>query len=639
MRLTRIVVLVACVSVCARAEKREVGQLVLDNVPEVPARISERAWQYQSARGATFLDWDPSGEGMLIATRFGDTAQVHHVAMPEGDRQQLTFFREPVSEALYAKKPGDRGFFFRMDSGGGEFYQYYWFERATGRHTLVTDGKARNEGLLASHAGARLAYSSTLRNGKDTDVYVMNGIDGRSAKRVLEAEGAWRALDWSPDDSKLLVRRYVSINESYLWIVDLVTGEKKQVNEKPGEKIAYGQGGFARKGGGLYLVTDEGSEFRRLLKLDPASGKREVVSPSASWDVEDLALSEDGAFIAYTMNEGGTSGLFLQATNAKTPVRIALPKGVVGSLAFDPASKRLALTMQAAQSPSDVFVVDLKTKKLVRWTQSEVGGINPAAFVAPELVTVKSFDGRALSGWYYRPRAEKAKAPVIVQIHGGPEAQSLASWSPLVQYWVLELGAAVLLPNVRGSSGYGKSFLLLDNGDKREESVEDLGAFLDWIGTRAELDAKRVAVYGGSYGGYMVLAALIRFADRIKCGVDLVGISSFVSFLERTESYRRDLRRAEYGDERDPAMRKKLIDISPLTHAKMIKAPLFVAQGKNDPRVPVGEAEQIVKSVRDNGSPVWYLLARDEGHGFQKRGNRDAFTNAVALFFEEYLLK
>jgi dipeptidyl aminopeptidase/acylaminoacyl peptidase len=317
-----------------------------------------------------------------------------------------------------------------------------------------------------------------------------------------------------------------------------------------------------------------------------------------------------------------------------------LPTGVIARLKFDRQSKRLGFTLSTAQSTADVYSVDVKTRALTRWTESEVGGLDPATFVAPERVRYPSFDGRMIDAWYYRPRRSDAKKlPVVISIHGGPEAQATAAFNPTVQYWVNELSVAVLQPNVRGSAGYGKSFLKLDNAAKREDSVADIGALLDWIAKRPELDGERVAVFGGSYGGYMVLASLEHFSERLRCGVEIVGISNFVTFLEHTESYRRDLRRAEYGDERDPELRKLLIAISPTTNASKIKRQLFVAQGQNDPRVPAGEAEQIVKAVRAGGGPVWYVLAKDEGHGFQKKVNRDYFTDAVSRFFEEYLLK
>jgi dipeptidyl aminopeptidase/acylaminoacyl peptidase len=638
----RTLLLLLALTAPAHAQKREVGQLVYDGIPEVPRRIGERAQQYQAARGATFLDWDPAG-GMLVATRFADTNQVHHVDAPGGDRRQLTFQREPVTEAHIGKARADKGFFFRMDQGGGEFYQYFWFDRATGAAQLVTDGKSRNESFLPANGGGRFAFASTLRNAKDFDIYVMDGFDGQSVKRTRECEGQWGPWDWSADDGKLLLHHYVSIEESYLFVQDLATGVTAPVNEQPGKKINYGAGVFARKGAQLYFTSDEDSQFLRLWQSSLDGKKKEVISPAIDWDVSALAISPDGAWLAYTVNEAGRSQLYLAATAApKKAMRVELPSGVVVSrLRFDPKSQRVAFSLSTAQSLGDAYTVDVKTRKLTRWTFSEVGGLNPSVFVTPELVKLKSFDQLEISAWYYKPRAADAghKAPVILSIHGGPEGQATAAFSAQIQYWVNELGAAVVVPNVRGSSGYGKKFLTLDDGMKREDSVKDIGEVLSWIGERPELDKARIGVYGGSYGGYMVLATMFRFPERLRCGVDIVGISNFVSFLEHTEAYRRDLRRAEYGDERNPEMRRFLLSIAPLKNAEKIVKPLFVAQGKNDPRVPASEAEQIVSTVRGRGGKVWYLLARDEGHGFQKKTNRDAFSDAMTLFFEENLLK
>jgi dipeptidyl aminopeptidase/acylaminoacyl peptidase len=246
---------------------------------------------------------------------------------------------------------------------------------------------------------------------------------------------------------------------------------------------------------------------------------------------------------------------------------------------------------------------------------------------------------RQIPAFVYKPAASGDRLPVIISIHGGPEGQSRPYFSSTTQYWVNELGCAVIFPNVRGSTGYGKTWLALDNGFNREESVQDIGALLDWIATQPDLDPARVAVFGGSYGGYMVLASMTTYPDRIKCGVDVVGISNFVTFLENTQDYRRDLRRVEYGDERDPAMREFLLKISPTNNAAKIRSPLFVAQGENDPRVPASEARQIVQAVADNGIPVWTMFAKDEGHGFRKKNNRDYFMWSTILFFENFLLK
>jgi dipeptidyl aminopeptidase/acylaminoacyl peptidase len=317
-----------------------------------------------------------------------------------------------------------------------------------------------------------------------------------------------------------------------------------------------------------------------------------------------------------------------------------LPPGQMGGLSWHESGKEVAFTLSWARSPADAYSFEPATGRLERWTESETGGLNPATFAEPELVRWKSFDGKAISGFLYKPKATfTGRRPVIISIHGGPESQSRPGFGGSQNFWPNELGVARLLPNVRGSSGYGKTFLKLDNGALREDSVRDIGALLDWIKTRDDLDPDRVMVTGGSYGGYMTLAVATHYPDRIRCALDVVGISSFVTFLERTEAYRRDLRRVEYGDERDPKMREFLTRISPVSNAAKIARPLFVAHGRNDPRVPYTEAEQIVETVRRNGTPVWYLLADNEGHGFAKKENADFYFYATIRFLQETVRK
>lgn len=311
---------------------------------------------------------------------------------------------------------------------------------------------------------------------------------------------------------------------------------------------------------------------------------------------------------------------------------------------FSPDGLHVGFALSAANSPSDIYSVDLEHQLVERWTTSEIGGLDASTFVTPELVRFPTFDKiggkpRTIPAFYYRPRPNgSAKAPVVIQIHGGPESQARPVFSADIQFLVNELGVAVLVPNVRGSDGYGRSYLQLDNGFKREDSVKDMGALLDWIATRPELDSKRVGVHGGSYGGYMVLASMTHYNDRLRAGIDVVGISNFLTFLEHTESYRRDLRRVEYGDERDARMNAFLAKISPTANAKNITMPLFVAAGANDPRVPASEGQQIVDTVRKNGGEVWFLEFKDEGHGFRKKPNVDFFREATMQFWIEHLI-
>ncbi|HLB83381.1 MAG TPA: prolyl oligopeptidase family serine peptidase, partial [Steroidobacteraceae bacterium] len=452
----------------------------------------------------------------------------------------------------------------------------------------------------------------------------------------------WGALDWSPDDTRLAVQEFVSINESYLWVADVATGEKTRVTPKvKGELVSYGGAQWSADGKGLWVTTDRDSEFKRLAYLDLASGKHRYYTTEIRWDVDLFDLSPDGRTIAVVTNEDGIGRLrLIDAASGEARLVAALPVGVIGSLEWHENGKDLGLSLSSARSPSDMYSIDAATGKVERWTESETGGLNAANFVEPELVRWKSFDGRTISGFLYKPAAKFAgRRPVVINIHGGPESQFQPAFLGRSNYYLDELGVAVLFPNVRGSSGYGKSYLRLDNGRLREDSVKDIGTLIDWIGTRPDLDASRIMVTGGSYGGYMTLASATHFDAKLRASLAVVGVSNFVTFLENTEDYRRDLRRAEYGDERDPAMREFLLSIAPLNNASKITKPLFVVQGKNDPRVPYTESEQMVATIRKNQGPVWYLLADDEGHGFAKKSNQDFQFYATVEFIRRYLLE
>ncbi|MHC4648640.1 MAG: S9 family peptidase, partial [Planctomycetota bacterium] len=402
---------------------------------------------------------------------------------------------------------------------------------------------------------------------------------------------------------------------------------------------------WAFKAKGIFLTCDEDSEFRRLKYYDLGKKTFTDLTGDIEWDVEEIAVSKQRDKLAFTTNEDGISRLYIVDTRTKKHKQIpGIPAGEVYGLKFHPDGNQLAMVVNTPQTPGDVFVLEFRGNCLERWTYSEVGGLNTELFVVPDLIHYETFDKvdgkpRMVPAFYYKPRKAAPAYPVLVYIHGGPESQHVPYFSSTRQYYVNELGIAVIAPNIRGSAGYGKTYLKLDNGYKREDSVKDIGRLLDWIINQPELDSSRIAVMGGSYGGYMVLASMIHYNDRLKCGIDVVGISNFVTFLENTKDYRRDLRRAEYGDERDPQMREFLTKISPTSSAARITKPIFIAQGFNDPRVPVGESEQIVSAVRQNGGAVWYMLAKDEGHGFRKKTNRDYYNNAAVLFLEEHLLK
>ena len=510
--------------------KREVaGNRTSENVPAIPAELVEQLNRYQNTRGAALAGWTKNG-CLLIGTRFADTAQAHRVCQPLGMREQLTFYPEPVAGLTPAPARAARdGFVFAKDKGGDEFSQLYWFDEATRSTTLLTDGKrSQNGGTVLNRDGSLMAYSSTSRNGTDRDVWVRDTRTGQ-ARVVVTAGGSWTPLDFSPDGKELLVSRYVSISESYPGAVNLETG-KLELFPVEGGKAAFGGFLYAPDGKGVYFVSDEPvngkpSEFLTLRHHDIASGELAELSGHIPWDVEGFEISEDGKHLAYATNEDGIGKLHVIALPSHKPVALPeLPVGVLGGFDFSPDGKRIAVTLNTATSPSDVYVAEPGAKQWVRWTQSEVGGLDTSKFVAPALVRYPTFDQvdgkpRTIPAFLYKPANPKSgKLPVIISIHGGPEGQSTPAFSANTQFLVNELGAAVLVPNVRGSSGYGKTYLSLDNAAKREDSVKDIGALLDWIATQPDLDASRVGVMGGSYGGYMVLASLMHYSDRIKAG-------------------------------------------------------------------------------------------------------------------------
>ena len=617
------------------------SNLVSEGIPEIPTQIRDRLKQYRNVRTASLVDWLPRSEGMLIATRFGETHQIHWVKEPGGARHQLTFFEEPVSGAAASPNPEIDGFLLRLDVGGSELYQIFFFDLRRGSYRMLTDGRSRNGGFLWANQGDRFVFYTTQRNGRDFDLHIRSPGELGSTP-VLEAGGNWSALDWAPDDCELLVSRFISANESQLHILDLRSGVSRRLDSSP-EKVAYAGALYAKDGRGIYFSSDRGGEFITLRYHDLKSGKTHPLTHHIPWNVETFTLSDDGRYLAFTTNEDGISRLRTLETETLREMPLPeLPVGQVSGLRFRPGKEQLAMVLNTPKAPGDVYSLNLADGALVRWTFSEVGGLRTEELIEPELIRFATFDEvdgqrRTIPAFYYRPRG-RGPFPVLIDIHGGPEAQARPTFRATIQYYLQEKAIAILQPNVRGSTGYGKSYMQLDDGYRREDALRDIGALLDWIAARPELDSDRVGVLGGSYGGYMVLAAMVRYGDRLRAGAESVGISHFVTFLENTKGYRRDLRRKEYGDESDPEMRAFLHRISPLTNAAKITKPLFVVQGLNDPRVPVAQSEQMIEVIQSNKGTVWYLLAKDEGHGFRKKSNRDHLSSAVALFIDKHLL-
>jgi len=626
------------------------GQLILQDVPDIPAALVDRLNQYQNVRYASFLDWARNGKSIYIRTRFGDVSQVHKVQAAGGARQQLTWFQEPVGEV--SRRNNSDELAITLDQGGGEQDQIYLFNPETASKTRVTTAGSRNRLIRWSKDGKLMAFQSTRRNGRSNDLWMMNPDRPDSAKLLLEApDGTWLGpADFSRDSKYLLVQQFLNVSDSRIYVLDLKSGELLLRAGGPDYPTANRAVSFDRVGQGFYYITNARGRAAELAwrSFDPAATAVYITS-DIPWDVTEFAVSDNGKRGAFTTNEEGMSRLYLLDTRKGqfAPVN-RIPVGIVSNLQFSPDSRQLAMSLNTAQSPNDVYVLTLanspkKAKSMSRWTFSEVGGLDTRSFIEPQLVRYPTFDlvengPRSVPAFIYRPKS-RGPNPVIIFVHGGPESQYRPEFSSRIQMWIAELDAAVIAPNIRGSTGYDIEYLMLDDGEKREDAVRDIGALLDWIATQPDLDANRVAIYGASYGGYIVLASAVRYSDRLKAGIDVVGISNFVTFLENTEDYRRELRRQEYGDERLPEMRSLLEQMSPLNHVERIDIPLLVVQGRNDPRVPASESEQIVSAMRERGQPVWYIEALNEGHGYNRKENIDVYEQATVLFLQKYLVR
>ncbi|KQN19420.1 peptidase S9 [Sphingomonas sp. Leaf33] len=612
---------------------RQVGTATLQNVPEIPADVRAAVQRYQNSRAAQFEDWLPDGS-MLIATRFGATQQIHHVARPGGARTQITFADEPVADARVI--PGSDRFVLTRDTGGDEWFQLY-ARGLTGTATQLTTPGTRNQSPVFSADGRMLAWAQATKGSAAYTIYATDPTAGGAPRALYRADGSVGPADIAPDKSRLIFVRSLSNREDQLFELNLANGQATRIAPNAAEAVYQGPR-YLPGGTRIIAISDTGNDTRQLVEIDIATGAVTVVTPGLKWDVESFDLTKDGRVLAYAVNEDGFSRVVVQdrVTRRALPQPV-VPKGVLTALKFSRDGRQLAIGLTSATSAGDVWSWDVTGAALTRWTTSELGDLDPARLAEPELIRFKSFDGLSVPAFVYRPKgiAPGTKTPVIIDIHGGPEAQTRPVWNYGAQYFSDVLKATVILPNVRGSDGYGRRYLNLDNAEKREDSVKDIGALLDWIGTQPGLDARRVAVYGQSYGGYMSLAVMTHYSDRLVGGVERYGISNWTTFLENTEAYRRDNRRAEYGDERDLKMQAVFAKISPMANIGRITKPMLVMQGANDPRVPQSESDQVVARLRQNGNETWYVLFADEGHGFLKKPNNDLRREVETLFLRK----
>ncbi len=623
--------------------------LVLNGVPPISARLAQALAPYGEFRAHAMLSWHPKRREVLVRRRLGETDQVHLVANPGAAPEALTDFPDAVPDARFEPTKGDCLVFIRAE-GGNEAYRLYREDLPGRAVTALSPEGERVSDFAWWRRGGRLVYATQPvdRNNPArevrTSVHVIDPRKPASDKVIARlAGGGWFDFQFSEDGKRLAFVQYLSASESYLWVMDVASGRHWRVTRPVrGARAAYANPRFSRDGRALFATSDRGSEFKRLVRIELPGGRERPLTAHIAHDVDGFELSFDANRIAFTTNEDGASVLrFIDLSTLKELPRPPLIPGVIGSLQWRPGHDEVAFTVSSARTAGDVFSYDLGKNQVTRWTNGNSPHVNTSAFAEPHTIGWKSFDGRTITGLEYQPSPTRfpGRRPVLVMLHGGPESQARPRFIGRNNYLVDELGVTLIYPNVRGSEGFGKTFLTLDDGRKREDAVKDIGALLDWIAKQPDLDASRVSVAGASYGGYMALAAAVHFSGRIASAIDVVGISDFASFLERTESYRRSLRRAEYGDERDPGMRGFLESISPLTHADRISKPLLVAQGANDPRVPASEAEKIVTSLERRGKPVWYILAKNEGHGFARKANADFLFYATVEFLRQTLLR
>ncbi|WP_135533550.1 S9 family peptidase [Halostella pelagica] len=610
----------------------------------------ERYLNVRKAYGASF---DPEGERLAFLLDTVGVPQVWTLDEAGAWPEQRTFYDERVTFVSWSPERDE--LVFGMDEGGDERTQFFRLDAADGTVSALTEtpeSKHRWGGW--SHDGERFAFASNRRNEAVFDVYVQARDEaGDDATLVHEGDG-WLSLGgWSPDDDRLIVHEAHSSFDHDLHVLDLGSGDLTHLTPET-DDVRYRSTEWAPDGDALYLVTDEGSDTLYLARLDLDTREIDVVEDGGQWNVDGVALDDETGRLAYSRNVDGYTELTVAELVNETDIDEFpdpdLPGGVCGGVDFGPDAERFAITANGDATNPNVYVVDVETGEAERWTDAPTAGIPRESFRESELVRVESSgvdesrqsdrgpvtDERLeVPGFFTLPEvADAGETPVIVDIHGGPASQRRPSFNGVKQYF-LNRGYAVFEPNVRGSSGYGREYTHLDDVHKRMDSVADVKACVEWLRDHPAVNPDRIVAKGGSYGGFMVLACLTEYPDLWAAGVDIVGIANFVTFLENTGDWRRELREAEYGSLDDD--REFLAEISPINNIENIEAPLFVLHGENDPRVPVGEAEQIADRAVDQGVPVRTLIFEDEGHGFTKLENRIEAYSAIADFLDEHV--
>lgn len=609
-------------------------------VPPVPASLVSDVAPYTQTYGLPLAGWDPVKREIWLKG-LSSVTWISKVKSPG---------TSPETSSIYIQSPGIYDVYFQpqykylaytKDTDGNETFQLYMYEINGGDSKQLSDGKSRNTEPVWSNAGDQIVYSSSPLGADGVNLRVLNPFQPKTDRLLVQSSGSYlKAFAWSPDDKQVVFCDFLSNTASTLWLIEVSSGNKVLLSPRTDEVEFYDYPQFTKDGKGVLVLTDHDSDVRRIARIDLTSHKFTYVPSGSRWDVDEFQVSPDGKTIVFTTNEDGISRLHLfDVITSKEILAPATPLGVISDLKWHSNSTDLAFNFKSPRAANDVYAISLQTGKAELWAKSVANGVDPEKFALPELIHWSSFDKCNLSGFLYRPPVRfTGKRPVIIDIHGGPEEQYRPTFGYEHNYFLNELGVVKIYPNVRGSSGYGKKFLQLDNGLRREDAIKDIGALLDWIKTQPDLDADRVMVEGASYGGYLALSTAYVYSDRIRGAISDSGISNLATFVERTEGWRRGLQRSEFGDERDRKMKEFMERVAPVNNASKIKKPLLMIQGQNDPRVPVTEMTKLVGATKER-IPVWYVLAKNEGHGFTQLNNRNYRLYATILFVKEFLLK
>ncbi len=599
--------------------------------------------QYLSIKGAVSPGYSFDDSRIYFTMSVTGTSQLWNVNKPGAWPMQVTFFKDRITG--YSPNPVKDVILVEKDEGGSEYDQFFLANGDGTGIKMITDGspKVLNGFGRWSDDGTFFTYYSNKRTPYFYDIYTYN-IETLNSEMIISSDHSNYPSAISPDGSKMIFSRSYSTYDNDLFLLDMKNRKEKpiSVHDNFNEPAEFYASSFDAAGENVYFISNFRNDFFRIGVYNIASGittypEFPFLMPYKNCDVSRLYFSGDKSKMLIMVNDRGYDRIFMYDIAGKKEIEIPgkLNSSSVTAVRFSNSSRKVIIGINSSSNPSVLYEWNIEDGGVEQLTFPSLAGIDPGTFIEPELISYKSFDGLEIPAFLYRPSgSEGKKLPCIISIHGGPESQSTYGFEPIYQYF-LSAGYMIVEPNVRGSSGYGKKYASLDNVRNRENSVKDISALTDYLKNQKDVDPGRIAVYGGSYGGYMVLACLSLYPEVFSAGIDVVGISNFVTFLENTSDYRRNNRESEYGSlEKD---REFLESISPLTKVKNIRAPLMIIHGRNDPRVPVGEAEQMHKAVTDNGGVSELLIYEDEGHGIAKQKNRFDLYPRIVKFLDKYV--